>query len=261
MPARQRFLVFSLATAVLFFLSPRVVFSQVVINELLPNPADGVDWVELYNTTDQDVDLDGWVLDDEAATNMLEIKEATVSAYGFLVFEVGNRLNKNKDTICLINDQGSTIDEYQYTANPGTGISFGRMPDGGDWGICSQPTAGAANQCLVPTPTPTPTQSPDSPTASPTPEPTTPTPTSPPSPTPTPKRKVIKTPTPTPGEILGEEESSPAGFYAWEATEEAEVTAEAESSGRLRWLVIFLFGTGLVLLFAAAVWLWYTQLK
>jgi len=258
MPARIKVLIgFIFLFLGLFFISP--VFAQVVINELLPNPTEGADWVELYNTTNQDIDLDGWILDDEGTkTNMVEIKDVTISAYTFWLFEVGSRLNKSSDTIYLIDDQGLTVDEYQYIANPGTDTSLGRMPDGEDWGTCSEPTPETENQCLVPTstPTPSPSPTPESPTSTPTPEPPTSTPTL--SPTPTPKAtKVVGTT--LSGEILGEE-ASPEAFYPWQATTEGEEAQEATPSKRRILPYIFL-GLGLTFLGVAAFWLWYTRLR
>ncbi|MBU0618743.1 lamin tail domain-containing protein [Patescibacteria group bacterium] len=195
----------------IIFIFPPACSAQVVINEYLPNPTDSSDWVELYNTTDQEVNLNGWVLDDETASNMLDINEATISAYGFKVFEVGSRLNKSTDTVFLINSDKQVIDEHGYFSNPGDDISLGRFPDGDAWGVCSEITPGLANQCVLPTPTntptPTPTEEPE-PTQMPTPIPTA---TSIPTPTPTPTPTAsqlggqatpisIKTPTPTPTE-------------------------------------------------------------
>ncbi len=39
--------------------------SEIKINEVMYDPMDGVEWVELYNAGADDVDLDGWVLTDE----------------------------------------------------------------------------------------------------------------------------------------------------------------------------------------------------
>lgn len=266
MSARQKVLVggFTIFLALLF--SPPKIFAQVVINEFLPNPTTGPDWVELYNVTDQGVYLNGWILDDEGTTtNMVDIKEATISAKGFLVFDVGSRLNKGGDTIYLKNNQGVTVDERSYTSDPGDNISLGRMPDGDEWGICQTLTKGSPNSCVLPTPSPLPTNT-LAPTNTPVPEPTnTPAATStpkPPTSTPTPKPTLKPTATATAsGEILGSEESSTAAFFPWEATEGAESASPSGSSSPNRWLPLILMGVGFILLFSAAFWLWYTQLR
>jgi hypothetical protein len=255
-PVKSFFLL--IAFSAIFLFSPGVVFAQVVINEILPDPTDGSDWIELYNTTNQDVDLNGWIVDDEGTkTNMLEIGEITIGAHAFWFSEVGSRLNKGGDTIYLINNQGLTVDEYQYTASPGLDISLGRMPDGGDWGTCDPPTPEAENQCIIPTPIPTPS-------STPTPEPEeeseeeSVSPTSAPTSSPTPTPKAVKVIGATlSGEVLGKEEASQQALYPWEATEGGEEEGEATSVKKSISPLIFL-GLGLVFLSAAAYRLWYT---
>lgn len=182
----------------IYFLSPKKVFSQVVINEFCANPTTDADWVELFNTLDQEINITGWILDDEGtSSNMVEIKEATISARGFLVFDVGSRLNKSEDTIYLIDSNNLTVDEYSYSKDFGDNISLGRMPDGDDWGICESPTKGGKNNCVLPTPIPSNTPTPDptdipQPTDTPTPT-QTPTPTLSPTATPTLKPTLVPT--------------------------------------------------------------------
>lgn len=263
MPAQQKLIVFLIALLAIFLFYPKKAFAQIVINELLPNPTGGSDWVELYNTSSQEIDLNDWVLDDEGTkTNMVEIKEVTVSAHGFWLFEVGSRLNKSSDTIYLINNEEVVVDEYNYSTNPGDDVSFGRAPDGGNWGVCDKPTPNLENQCVLPSPSPSPSPTPSpsqsqSPTLSPSPQ----TETNShldeaPSPTPTPKPVKVVGATLL-GEILGEE-SSPAAFYSWEASEEAE-DQEATEASKTSFLPKLFLGLGLGFLFASGFYLWYTQ--
>ncbi len=43
----------------------KINYSGVIISEIYPNPAEGgKEFVELYNTTDKDIDLANWKLDD-----------------------------------------------------------------------------------------------------------------------------------------------------------------------------------------------------
>ena len=231
--------IFLLVLCSLFFFPSRAL-AQVVINEVLPVPAEGEDWLELYNTTDEEIVLRDLTLSD-STSNLVAINEATVSARGFLVFEVGNRLNNGGDTVYLKNSQGATVDEFGYDENPGTGIALGRVPDGGQWGVCSQPTKGSSNQCVlptsIPTATPEPTATPTSPppTAAPTPKP--PTATSKP-PTPTVKPTATSSSFPTDsaeGAILGESQS--LGLTGTPAEE----SAKKESKPSKFLPVIFIF--------------------
>lgn len=152
----------------------------------MPNPSSGNDWIELYNTTDQSIDLKDWILKD-TTSEMLKINEATISAKGFMVFEVSNRLNKSEDLVSLYKDQSQDpIDTCDYNQYYGNDISIGKSPDGeGDCLVLEGVSRETVNGSPVPTVTLTPSPS-LKPTS--TPEPTnTPKPTITPKPTSTPK--------------------------------------------------------------------------
>ena len=144
----------------LLFHPPVFADTIIVINELLPMPSSGNDWVELYNPSQNDIDVSGWILDDEGtSSDMLKIPDNTIIAkQSFKLFHVSNRLNKNGDTIYLKNG-ASEIDKYQYTTSD-TDVTFGRYPDGSDnWNTCSPTPESTNSNCEVivdPNPTPTP---------------------------------------------------------------------------------------------------------
>jgi hypothetical protein len=175
-----------LAVAILLFfiLASPIYASTVVINEFMPHPSSGNDWVELYNTTSSDVDLTGWSLFDN--TSSMKSLSGTITAGGFITFEVSSRLNNSGDSVILQDSTSNTIDSYDYTSDPGTDLTYGRSPDGSSWTTLSSATKGTAN----PTPTPTPSS-----TATPTPSPST---AATSTPTPTPSPSAIATPTATP---------------------------------------------------------------
>ncbi len=57
---------FGISIVIFAFLLPRAAYAQVIINEVMADPAatsDKSEWVELYNYSAQDVDLRGWSLD------------------------------------------------------------------------------------------------------------------------------------------------------------------------------------------------------
>lgn len=105
-----------------------------------------------------------------------------------------------------------------------------------------------------PTPSPSSSPSPSSaPASSPTSSPT-------PSPSLTPSPKAVKVTGATLlGKILGEE-SSPAGFFPWEATEEAK-SQEATVSPRAKFISKLFLGLGLIFLVFSGVYLWYNLTK
>jgi len=70
------------ALAGAFFLLPPPAHAQVAINEILANPVNEDDeFIELYNTGDQAVDITGYKVSDLVKTYTLP--EATISAKSF----------------------------------------------------------------------------------------------------------------------------------------------------------------------------------
>jgi hypothetical protein len=131
---------------------------HVVINEFVANPSSGKDWVELYNPTGSDISLDGWALND--STSQMKSLSGMINASEYRVFEVSARLNKNGDTITLL-DGTTVVDEVTYGSQPdnapapATGNSTGRCPNGedtdndeDDFRIFEIPTGGIENVCV-----------------------------------------------------------------------------------------------------------------
>ena len=143
-----------------------ITISHIMINEFIPDP-EGNDtalmpngeWVELYNPTNSNIDVGGWMLYDSNDNNELEISTSNtntgntiVTVYGWLaIYRNGDSdfsLNNGGDTIRLFNLNNSLIDSYTYTINPGVNNTIGRCPDGSDnWSINIAPTPGSANNC------------------------------------------------------------------------------------------------------------------
>ncbi|HBQ51270.1 TPA: hypothetical protein DD690_04805 [Candidatus Daviesbacteria bacterium] len=152
----------SLFFVIIFFIliHPDVLAESAVINEFMANPSSGYDWVELYNPTTSSVDLTNWILVDSTST--MKTLSGTISAGGFMAFEVSTRLNKTSDSIYLKDSGGSTIDNYSYTTEPGADVSIGRSPDGGSWTTLASSSKGSSNGGASPSPSPTPSPSPSS---------------------------------------------------------------------------------------------------
>ena len=96
-----------LLVAIIFIFAPVTVFaseSSVVINEFSSN--NGADWVELYNTSDQSVDLSNYSLNDGSASGNKKTITCSLASRGFTIIEWGNSLNKDGDRILL--KQGET---------------------------------------------------------------------------------------------------------------------------------------------------------
>jgi hypothetical protein len=137
----------------------------VVINELMA--AGGVDWIELYNTTDQAVDIGGWFLSDSAGNlTKYEIAAGTILAPGgYVVFYEDRHFGNAQDPGCLapfaLSRHGETV--YLHSGVDGVltgcseqetfdasepGISFGRYAKStGTYNFVAlrEPTPGQAN--------------------------------------------------------------------------------------------------------------------
>ncbi len=128
--------------------------SQVVINEILPNPSgpstELTEFIELYNPSADEFDLSGWQLDDieSGGTKPYTIPEGTkIAPGGFLVFEKSTTrvgLNNSYDVVRLINNDGVEVDNFEYEAAI-EDVSFARSPDGASAWIEASPTKGSPN--------------------------------------------------------------------------------------------------------------------
>ena len=180
--------------------TPEPPSGSVVINEVFYNapsgwsePAD--EWIELYNNTDQDVDLAYWVVEDNVDRFVLP-DDAVIPARGYLVLAydrasfhthwglvaiaygptAGNlRLSNTGDRLILKTSEGSVVDQMSYgddksvldppCSDVPSGYSLEREPAGFDTNRATDfikqefPSPGGT-PLLVSTPTPTATSSP-----------------------------------------------------------------------------------------------------
>lgn len=194
----RKFSVFIFIFIFIFFTRGQNVYAtgNVVINEFYVGDGNN-QWVELFNSTDAEIDLSSWVIDDSGGTEKYTIPDGTViKTKDFVVFE-SSKFNLNRatpDTIKLLSVENS-IDTYSYEPLMQEALSIGRKEDGSsEWVIFNTATKGSSNNqsTIIPTSTPSPTL---------TPVPTnTPTPTKVPTPTktPTPTKNPTPTKAPTP---------------------------------------------------------------
>ena len=101
----------------------------VVINELMAYPADGGDWIELYNTSGQTLDLSGWFLSDDDG-NLMKYEIAagtTLAPGGYLVLtqddHFGNDANPGCHTPFGLSRDGETVYLHSGAAGLLTGYS------------------------------------------------------------------------------------------------------------------------------------------
>ncbi len=122
---------------------------EILINEFLPNPSSGNEWVELYNVTSDPLELTGMWLDDIAngGSSPKEIPENTIiPPGGYYVHDMGAAyLNNGGDDVRLLSaDQNTVFDSFSYSSSQ-KGLSYCRQPDGGAWSSSCTPTKDGAN--------------------------------------------------------------------------------------------------------------------
>lgn len=132
----------------------RIYPMKITINEFLPNPVgkDAGDeenpgeWIELYNDSDQIIDISGWQIDDaEKGSKPFTFPQNTLIApKSYLVFSrktTGIALNNKDDKVRLLLSTGIVFQEISYTETY-QGQSSARTPQGFVW---SMPTPGLPN--------------------------------------------------------------------------------------------------------------------
>lgn len=133
--------------------APASTYEGVVINELAA-AGDPNDWVELYNSSSEEVDLSGALLSDSLADPMAGVAIAdgtTIGAGAYLTLELGVgpypfKLGGDEE-LGLFTPGGEVIDsvDWEEGASPQMG-SYGRLPDGtGDFQTLWAPTRDGAN--------------------------------------------------------------------------------------------------------------------
>jgi len=122
---------------------------KITINEFLPSP-EGKDeeeeWIELYNDSDQIINISGWQLDDEEEGSRPFVfpKNTLIAPKNYLVFSrptTDIALNNDKGKVRLLLSTGTVFQEISYEKAP-EGKSSARTPEGFVW---SMPTPGLPN--------------------------------------------------------------------------------------------------------------------
>lgn len=183
-----RFFIFYL----LFLFIANTVFARIVINELSYNPtsaAPGYQWLELFNNSDEMIDLEGWLIQTAGSSfsTVYTFPAVSINSGGFFVVggkfveeadiqtelqlpysdgkTVGIRIVSPQfytDTVLygqpninnLPDDVSSPSSSFAPTTPPG--YSLARISDGydtdnnaHDWKICDSPTPGWSNDPLI----------------------------------------------------------------------------------------------------------------
>ena len=126
-------------------------FQGVLINEVLAHTDDPVlDFIELYNYSDQDVNLSGCHLSDDPDEHRYTFPEGTViPARGFVALDqvqLGFALSSKGEAIALRAPNGGRVIDALRFSGQENGVSLGRYPDGATrWSSLSDQTLGTPN--------------------------------------------------------------------------------------------------------------------
>ena len=135
----------------------------VIINEFMADNATTIaapsgeyeDWIELYNLSDEAIDLTGWTItDDLDEPDSYELQGVTIPPRGFELLwaddvagpgHVTFKLGKDGEELGLYDPDGNAHTRLVYDAQA-TDWSAARMPDGSlTWEIIDDATPGASN--------------------------------------------------------------------------------------------------------------------
>lgn len=139
--------------------------SKLVINELMQSNIDCImddlhefpdSWVELYNNSDEPINLNGYQIGTEAG-HAWQLPEKTIEAKGFIVvycdkeewaLHTDFRLETGKGCVVYLFKGNEVADSLPAALPkmPAPNIAYGRKADGSsEWGYQLTPTPGAAN--------------------------------------------------------------------------------------------------------------------
>lgn len=136
--------------------------ARIVINEFVADPEDGEEWVELYNSGEVAVDLEGWWIEEGAERKTL-LKGLFIPGQFLIVETIKGNLNNQGDIIRLKNAIGEMVDKITYgnwedgtpsdnAAAAADPYSVARLKDGvdtnvdkNDFAVTTKVTRGKAN--------------------------------------------------------------------------------------------------------------------
>jgi len=124
---------------------------SVIISEFLPNPQEADsenEWIELFNTSEESVDLSNWYLDDmDGGSKEYQIPLGIIIApQSYLIFSIKDTnigLNNNADFVRLLYPDKTIAWEIDYTETTKGNISFAVFNNNWQW--TDNPTPGNKN--------------------------------------------------------------------------------------------------------------------
>ncbi|QNK60333.1 lamin tail domain-containing protein [Paenibacillus sp. PAMC21692] len=153
------FIIGSMVISPMRYVEASEIENTVFINEIESNDTGtDIDWIEIMNTGNEDIDISGWFVTDDKGLERLEINEengkseewriaggTVLQAGEILVIEQGNdNLGLGKeDTVSLYDSNNTLLDSYTYSGHAGG--TYSRVPDGTGEFVDLKPTKGELN--------------------------------------------------------------------------------------------------------------------
>jgi len=125
-------------------------YGDIIINEAMPNPAEGKEWIELYNVSARTINIENWKISD--GSTVIFNLSGDISSNSFLTIEINNRLNNTGDAIYLSDAGGQSISQLVYgdwansiisASEKGQSLARG---DDGNYFISDAPTKNLKNK-------------------------------------------------------------------------------------------------------------------
>ncbi len=103
------------------------------------------DWIEIYNSTDEAIDMAGFKISDGPVAKYTFPAGTTIAANGYLVYPCNEfGLSSGGEEVYLWDAEDNLVDNITFPALD-SGVSYGRTTDGGDEFSTMGATQGAAN--------------------------------------------------------------------------------------------------------------------
>ncbi len=117
-------------------------FADLVINEVYPAPQKGEEeWVEIYNPTDSEINLEKWRLVDESGDDFTLTSNHIISPRGYLkIVPDGVSLNNTGDTIELLSPADELVSSAQW-GKAKKGTSWAKFDNNYKWTLSPTPSA------------------------------------------------------------------------------------------------------------------------
>lgn len=132
-----------------------ILWASILINEVLPAPSSGPEWVELYNTSATAVDVSGWRIDDDTpgGTQTTIPAGSVIAPNAVLAVAITTAiLNNTGDSAVLLDASGAQVDRIDFGVLKSS-ESMARIPDGATFIIKGAPSIGALNATTTATAT------------------------------------------------------------------------------------------------------------